>query len=84
MQLLLAHSCPSCAESVLDELGIHLVAFDRPGYGQSSPQRRRNFTTFVRDLEQLADHLRCPPGCSSSSRTYPAAALQCLPSLDLR
>ena len=84
MQLLLAHSCPSCAESVLDELGIHLVAFDRPGYGQSSPQRRRNFTTFVRDLEQLADHLRCPPGCSSSSRTCLAAALQCLPSLDLR
>ena len=71
MQLLPANSCPSSAESVLDELSIHLVAFDRPGYGQSSPQRGRNFTTFVHDLEQLADHLRCPPGYSVEVSAFP-------------
>ena len=29
------------------ELGIRLVAWDRPGYGQSDPQTQRSFKTFA-------------------------------------
>ena len=59
------HGSPSCrleylgvSEDVLNKLDMRLVAFDRPGYGQSDIHHGRSYQTFVRDLEQLADHLQ--------------------------
>ena len=34
-------------DAVFRELGIRLVAWDRPGYGQSDPQPQRSFQTFA-------------------------------------
>ena len=34
-------------DDVFRELGIRLVAWDRPGYGQSDPQPQRSFKTFT-------------------------------------
>ena len=45
------------SEDLLDKLNLRLVAFDRPGYGQSDIHYGRSYRSFVTDLEQLADHL---------------------------
>ncbi len=37
--------------------GLQLVAVDRPGYGQSSPQAQQALLTWPEDIRQLADHL---------------------------
>lgn len=37
--------------------GIDFIATDRPGCGGSSPEPARTFTSYARDLEQLADQL---------------------------
>ena len=34
-------------DAVFRELGIRLIAWDRPGYGQSDPQPQRSFQTFA-------------------------------------
>jgi pimeloyl-ACP methyl ester carboxylesterase len=39
------------------EKGICLVAFDRPGFGQSSRAPARTILSIAHDVEQLADHL---------------------------
>ena len=48
------HGSPSCRleatfmdEAVFQKLGIRLIAFDRPGYGQSEPHRQRSFASFA-------------------------------------
>lgn len=44
------------AETV-QELGIYLVSFDRPGYGESDPDSKRTFRSISLDMEELADQL---------------------------
>ena len=39
------------------ELGLSIAAPDRPGYGQSSPWRRRRIVDVADDLEAIADQL---------------------------
>ncbi len=39
--------------------GIRLVAIDRPGFGQSSPQKARTFAGWAEDLTAVADALGC-------------------------
>lgn len=58
------HGSPSCRleqlglnEDLLNKLDMRLVAFDRPGYGQSDMHYGRSYRSFVKDLEQLADQL---------------------------
>lgn len=43
--------------SILLELGIRLVATDRPGHGLSDPQPNRKLLDWPDDISQLADHL---------------------------
>ncbi len=40
--------------------GLRLVAVDRPGMGQSSPQKERSFLSWARDLTAVADALGYP------------------------
>ncbi len=40
-----------------DGLGTRWITVDRPGYGRSDPQPRRDLLGWARDVEQLADHL---------------------------
>ena len=65
------HGGPSCRWEVAlladaaASLGLRLVGVDRPGQGQSSPQRERTYAGWTADLEALADHLgadRFAPG----------------------
>lgn len=46
---------------VVEELGIHGVSFDRPGYGDSDPDPRRTPKSLALDIEELADQLRLGP-----------------------
>ena len=41
----------------MEELGFHLVSFDRPGYGESDPHPKRTPESIALDIEELADHL---------------------------
>lgn len=41
----------------LDKQGIRLIAFDRPGYGASSPTDPRSISATADDVRQLADKL---------------------------
>lgn len=56
------HGTPSCrlepafADALCTELGIRLVSFDRPGYGQS-PARPFSLASIARDTGILADEL---------------------------
>jgi len=43
--------------SFLSITGARLIGIDRPGYGLSSPKRRRKLADFPQDVAALADHL---------------------------
>lgn len=43
------------------ELGIHIVTFDRAGYGQSDPNPKRSIKSEAQDVEDLADGLSFGP-----------------------
>jgi len=42
---------------VVEDLGIYIVSFDRPGYGESDPDPNRTQKSIVFDIEELADQL---------------------------
>lgn len=42
---------------VVEELGIYIVSFDRPGYGESDPDPKRTRKSLALDIEELADQL---------------------------
>jgi len=42
---------------VREELGVYIVSFDRPGYGESDPHPRRTLKSMALDVEELADQL---------------------------
>lgn len=44
-----------------DEFGIYVVAFDRPGYGESDPDPNRSLKSTAQDIEELADQLELGP-----------------------
>lgn len=48
---------PELAES----LGIYIVSFDRPGYGESDPDPHRTPKSIALDIEELADQLELGP-----------------------
>ncbi|KEH42038.1 alpha/beta fold hydrolase [Medicago truncatula] len=39
------------------ELGVYIVSFDRPGYGESDPDPNRTLKSIALDIEELADQL---------------------------
>lgn len=42
---------------VVEEMGIYIVSFDRPGYGESDPDPNRTLKSIALDIEELADQL---------------------------
>ncbi|KAL3532080.1 hypothetical protein ACH5RR_005601 [Cinchona calisaya] len=42
---------------VIESLGIYIVSFDRPGYGESDPNPNRTLKSMAFDVEELADQL---------------------------
>ncbi|XP_065855637.1 uncharacterized protein [Euphorbia lathyris] len=40
------------------QLGIYIVSFDRPGYGESDPHPSRTLKSLTLDIEELADQLQ--------------------------
>lgn len=45
------------SETLLEEMGVRLVAIDRPGYGQSDFNSEQTFESFAKDLAEIADVL---------------------------
>jgi pimeloyl-ACP methyl ester carboxylesterase len=37
---------------------VHIVALDRPGYGESDPDPKRTVKSLALDIEELADELK--------------------------
>ncbi|XP_039117598.1 uncharacterized protein LOC120253322 [Dioscorea cayenensis subsp. rotundata] len=46
---------------VLEELGVHVLSFDRPGYGESDPNLHQTVKSIALDVEELADQLKLGP-----------------------
>ncbi|XP_038679895.1 uncharacterized protein LOC119981023 isoform X1 [Tripterygium wilfordii] len=42
---------------VMKELGVYVLSFDRPGYGESDPDPKRTVKSLALDVEELADQL---------------------------
>jgi len=59
----LLHGTPGCRLSArpsdvdLERLGVHLVTYDRPGYGRSDPHRGRTVADAADDVRIIADSL---------------------------
>ncbi|XP_042043150.1 uncharacterized protein LOC121788566 [Salvia splendens] len=54
---------------LVEKLGVHVVAFDRPGYGESDPDPKRSPKSIALDIAELGDELGFGPkfyvvGCS--------------------
>jgi pimeloyl-ACP methyl ester carboxylesterase len=68
--------------SILSELGIRLIAIDRPGVGLSDAHPRRRLLDWPTDIAMLADHLGCPKFAiigHSAGAPYVAACAYAMP-----
>lgn len=45
----------------IENLGLYIVGFDRPGYGESDPNPKRTPENMAFDIEELADQLELGP-----------------------
>ena len=43
------------------ELGVYLLSFDQPGYGESDPHPARTEKSIALDIAELADNLQLGP-----------------------
>lgn len=48
---------PGVSDSLLKEMGVRLIAIDRPGYGLSTPCPSQTFQTAAADIAHIADAL---------------------------
>jgi pimeloyl-ACP methyl ester carboxylesterase len=48
-------------QELAQELGIYILSFDRPGYGESDPHPARTEKSTALDIEELADGLELGP-----------------------
>ena len=45
------------SQEFIQELGVYVVGFDKPGYGESDPDPNRTVKSLALDVEELADQL---------------------------
>lgn len=45
------------SREIVEELGVYIVSFDRPGYGESDPNPKGTVKSVALDIEELADQL---------------------------
>ena len=50
-----------CFQGLLQELGIYLLSFDRPGYCESDAHPARTEESIAVDIVELADNLQLGP-----------------------
>nr|XP_043613434.1 uncharacterized protein LOC122585367 [Erigeron canadensis] len=55
------HPFSTVSPAVVEELGVYIVAFDRPGYGESDPDPKRTIKSSAFDIEEFADQLNLGP-----------------------
>lgn len=48
----------SSPQRFIEQLGLYIVSFDRPGYGESDPDPKRTVKSMALDIEELADQLK--------------------------
>ncbi|KAK3205717.1 hypothetical protein Dsin_019763 [Dipteronia sinensis] len=48
-------------QELMEELGVYILSFDRPGYGESDPNPKRNVKSEAFDIQELADQLNLGP-----------------------
>ncbi|KAE8672770.1 RmlC-like cupins superfamily protein [Hibiscus syriacus] len=53
-----AYVANTLSPEIIEELGVYIVSFDRPGYGESDPNPKRTVKSMEMDIEELADHLQ--------------------------
>ncbi|KAK1429541.1 hypothetical protein QVD17_11752 [Tagetes erecta] len=53
--------CLSLISVLVEELGVYIVSFDRPGYGESDPDPKRTVKSLALDIEELTDQLNLRP-----------------------
>uniref|UniRef100_A0A803R0R1 AB hydrolase-1 domain-containing protein n=1 Tax=Cannabis sativa TaxID=3483 RepID=A0A803R0R1_CANSA len=65
-KIVFVHAIDSCrhdtfagflSRELVEDLGIYIVSFDRPGYGESDPNPKRTVKSMALDIEELADQL---------------------------
>ncbi|XP_072958637.1 uncharacterized protein [Typha angustifolia] len=63
-KVIFVHGFDSCrydvipvSSEVLEEVGISLISFDRPGYGESDPHPAKTEKSIALDIAELADQL---------------------------
>lgn len=44
-------------QEIVEALGVYIVSFDRPGYGESDPNPKRTVQSLPSDIVELADQL---------------------------
>ena len=44
-------------QELIEELGLYVVSYDRPGYGESDPHPKQTVKSLALDIEELADQL---------------------------
>ncbi|XP_022893140.1 uncharacterized protein LOC111407729 isoform X1 [Olea europaea var. sylvestris] len=52
------HDASFSTSALVEELGIYIVAFDRPGYGESNPDPKRTIKSTALDIEELGEQLQ--------------------------
>lgn len=66
---------------LIPELPVRVLAFDRPGYGRSSPQPGRTLLDWPQDVADVADRLGLGQfhvvGLSGGAPTPPPAPMRC-------
>ncbi|KAG9160872.1 hypothetical protein Leryth_008679 [Lithospermum erythrorhizon] len=55
------HDAWIATSGLAQELGAYIVSFDRPGYGESTPNPNRTIKSTALDIEDLADQLGLGP-----------------------
>lgn len=53
----LKFDCGELSQELVESLGIYILSFDRPGYGESDPDPKRTVESAAMDIEELADQL---------------------------
>lgn len=63
-KIIFVHGFDSCrhdvlpvSQELLEELGVCLISYDRPGYGESDPDPSKTERSNALDMEDLADQL---------------------------
>ncbi|XP_047174903.1 uncharacterized protein LOC124842458 [Vigna umbellata] len=52
-----AYVAKTLSPDVAEDLGVYIVSFDRPGYGESDPHPSQTVKSLALDIEELADKL---------------------------